>query len=106
MKEFSSPKKLSHYPVMLDKVLKICNPENGGNFIDCTFGYGGYSNSILSYPKTKVIAFDSNKTQTDIIYHEKIKDMVDKSKNFKAVFRILSQNYAIISALAGPFFDF
>ena len=58
MKEFSSSKKLSHYPVMLDKVLKICNPENGGNFIDCTFGYGGYSNSILSYPKTKVIAFD------------------------------------------------
>ena len=41
---------------------------------------------------TKVIAFDSNKTQTDIIYHEKIKDMVDKSKNFKAVFTITRES--------------
>ena len=22
---------------------KICNPKNGGNFMDCTFGAGGYS---------------------------------------------------------------
>ena len=58
MKDFSSPKNLSHYPVMLNEVLEICNPANGGNFIDCTFGYGGYSNAILSYPKTKVIAID------------------------------------------------
>ena len=32
---------------------------------------------------TKVVAFDSNKTQADIIYHEKIKDTVSKSDNFK-----------------------
>ena len=43
---------------MLNEVLEICNPANGGNFIDCTFGYGGYSNALLSFPKTKVIAFD------------------------------------------------
>ena len=35
---------------------------------------------------TKVVAFDSNKTQADIIYHEKIKDTVSKSDNFKAIF--------------------
>ena len=40
MKNLSSPQDISHYPVMLDEVLKICNPENGGDFIDCTFGYG------------------------------------------------------------------
>ena len=58
MKDFSSPKQLSHYPVMLDQVLKICEPEKGGNFVDCTFGSGGYSNTILSFTKTKVIALD------------------------------------------------
>ena len=58
MKNFSSPQNISHYPVMLDEVLKICNPIKGGTFIDCTFGYGGYSNAILSYPNTKIIAFD------------------------------------------------
>ena len=58
MKDLSSPKHLSHYPVMLDQVLKICEPEKGGNFIDCTFGTGGYSNAILSFPRTKVVALD------------------------------------------------
>ena len=57
MKNFSSPKNLSHYPVMLDEVLKICNPSNGGNFIDCThLDMVDYTNAILSYPKTKVLA--------------------------------------------------
>ena len=67
MKNLSSPQDISHYPVMLDEVLKICNPENGGNFIDCTFGYGGYSNSILSYPKSfdNIVIIDgSDKTDT------------------------------------------
>ena len=58
MKDFSSPKHPSHYPVMLEQVLKICEPEKGGNFVDCTFGSGGYSNAILSFPKTKVTALD------------------------------------------------
>ena len=58
MKDLSSPKQSSHYPVMLDQVLKICEPGKGGDFIDCTFGSGGYSNAILSFPKTKVIALD------------------------------------------------
>ena len=43
---------------MLEQVLKICEPEKGGLFVDCTFGSGGYSNAILSFPKTKVIALD------------------------------------------------
>ncbi len=58
MKEFSSQKDLSHYPVMLDQVMQICEPEKGGYYVDCTFGTGGYSNAILSSPKTKVIALD------------------------------------------------
>ena len=58
MKEIPSLRKKNHYPVMLEKVMDICKPEKGGLFIDCTFGAGGYTNAILSFPKTKVIALD------------------------------------------------
>ncbi len=58
MKDISSLKNLPHYPVMLKQVLDICNPKNGGLFLDCTYGAGGYSNAILSYPDTQVIALD------------------------------------------------
>ena len=53
----SSPE-LSHFPVMLEEVIKVCNPKKGGVFIDCTFGGGGYSKQFLQYPNTKVIALD------------------------------------------------
>ena len=47
-----------HYPVMLNQILSIISPQHGGTFIDCTFGGGGYSEAILSFPNTKVIAID------------------------------------------------
>ena len=49
---------MSAFPVMLEEVIKICRPDKGGNFLDCTFGGGGYSKKILSFPGTKVIAID------------------------------------------------
>ncbi len=58
MKDFSSFKNLPHYPVMLDQVMEICSPEKGGNFIDCTFGCGGYTSAILSFSNTKVVSLD------------------------------------------------
>ena len=36
-----------HYPVLLDEILSIISPQNGGTFIDCTFGQGGYSNDYV-----------------------------------------------------------
>ncbi len=51
----------NHFPVMLDEVIKICSPEEGGLFIDCTFGGGGYSKKLLNFSKTQVIAFDRDK---------------------------------------------
>jgi len=49
---------IKHYPVLLDELISIITPQHGGTFIDCTFGQGGYTKKILSYKKTKVIAFD------------------------------------------------
>ena len=47
-----------HYPVLLNEIISVISPQHGGTFIDCTFGQGGYSNKILSFNKTKVIALD------------------------------------------------
>ena len=50
-----------HYPVMLNQILSIISPQHGGTFIDCTFGGGGYSQAILKFPGTKVLAIDRDK---------------------------------------------
>ena len=50
-----------HYPVMLNQVLSIISPQHGGTFIDCTFGGGGYSQAILKFPGTQVLAIDRDK---------------------------------------------
>jgi len=52
------PEMRSHYPVLLREIISIIEPQNGGTFIDCTFGQGGYSKKILTFEKTKVIALD------------------------------------------------
>ena len=56
-----SSSELPHFPVMLDEVIKICSPDKGGVYIDCTFGGGGYSKKLLKFSKTKVIALDRDK---------------------------------------------
>ncbi len=60
------PEKNLHYPVLLNEVINIITPQNGGTFIDCTFGQGGYSKKILEYPNTKVIAIDRDKNSQQI----------------------------------------
>ncbi len=51
----------SHFPVMLNEIIKITSPSKGGTYIDCTFGGGGYSNEILRYSNTKVTGLDRDK---------------------------------------------
>ena len=48
----TSSLEFSHFPVML-KAIKISSPSEGGFFVDCTFGGGGYSKELLKFPKTK-----------------------------------------------------
>ncbi len=60
-----------HYPVLLDEILSIISPQNGGTFIDCTFGQGGYSKALLRYKNTNVIAIDRDPNSK--IIAEKIK---------------------------------
>ena len=51
---------------MLNEVLKITSPSNGGKFIDCTFGGGGYSKEILKFSNTAVQALDRDRKAISI----------------------------------------
>ena len=89
----------NHLPVMIDEVLKICNPKNGGIFLDCTFGGGGYSKELLKFKSAKVVALDrdkhvtktaneiKNKFQSRFIFHNKKFSSLDSvvSNKFDAI---------------------
>jgi 16S rRNA (cytosine1402-N4)-methyltransferase len=47
-----------HVPVLLDEVLEVLRPRDGGIYLDGTFGLGGYSRAILQAADCKVVAFD------------------------------------------------
>ncbi len=66
MRNQTSSLDYSHFPVMLNEIIKISSPANGGVFIDCTFGGGGYSSALLKYSKTKVIGIDRDVTVSSI----------------------------------------
>ena len=61
MKIPSSSLETSHFPVMLNEVIRISSPSKGGFFVDCTFGGGGYSKAILKFPNTTVVGLDRDK---------------------------------------------
>jgi len=79
-----------HFPVMLDEVIKICSPNKGGIFVDCTFGGGGYSKKLLEFPKTKVIALDRD--QYVLYLSEKIK------KKYSTRFNSIDKEYHFLEA--------
>ena len=95
MKTITSSLETSHFPVMLNEVIKISSPHKGGFFVDCTFGGGGYSKAILKHPKTKLIGIDRDKSVTFIA-----KKLEKKFKNrfqffqvkFSQIDKILKEN--------------
>ena len=58
----TSSLEFSHFPVMLNEILKISSPSKGGTFVDCTFGGGGYSKRLLEFSKINLQAFDRDRT--------------------------------------------
>ena len=89
-----SSEKIKHYPVMLEQVLSIISPQRGGTFIDCTFGAGGYSDAILRYPSTKVLAIDRDKSTNE--YAQNLSKKYPKRFTFfETKFSTLSKNINI-----------
>ena len=102
MKDISSLRTLPHYPVMLDQVLEVCQPEKGGLFVDCTFGSGGYTNAILSFPKTKVIALDRDSSTQQYVskMKKKYKDrFIFHNSKFSELDRVINKNTKIDSII-------
>ena len=69
--------KKKHYPVLLNEIISIITPQYGGTFIDCTFGQGGYSKKILSYPDSKVIALVGASAKKDKTSHIVMKYLLE-----------------------------
>ena len=77
-----------HYPVLLDEILSIISPQNGGTFIDCTFGQGGVK-ALLRYNNTNVIALDRDSNSK--IIAEEIK------QNYKDRFSFYNKKFSEIN---------
>jgi len=93
---------IKHYPVMLNQILSIISPQHGGTFIDCTFGGGGYSEAILKYPGTKVLAIDRDKSikkRADILiknFPERFNYYINKFSNLNKIITPNTKPKAII----------
>ena len=86
---------VKHYPVLLNEIISIITPQNGGTFIDCTFGQGGYSKKILSFKNTKVIALDRDikcKEKADLILKNFQDRFIFKNKKFSELNNLKLKN--------------
>ena len=51
---------IEHTPVMLNEVMEQLSPVEGGVYVDCTFGAGGYSRAILNSQKLTLYSLDQD----------------------------------------------
>ena len=52
---------ISHIPVMIDEVISFLNLKKKKNYLDCTFGQGGYTKRILEQSNCNVFALDRDR---------------------------------------------
>ena len=82
-------KKNTHVPVMLNEVLSALELSEGKKYIDCTFGYGGYTKAILdSNLTTKVFAYDRDSAVEKIAQNFK--------KEYKDRFKFKNERFSLI----------
>lgn len=53
-------KKSPHYSVLLNEILDNLDIQQGKNYLDCTFGAGGYSKAILNRAECNLTALDQD----------------------------------------------
>ena len=75
----------SHFPVMLNEVLKISSLSSNKSIIDCTFGGGGYSKEILKYSNTNIKAIDRDQ-KASIIAKDLEKKFPNRFKFYQTKF--------------------
>ncbi len=97
MNNQTSSLEFSHFPVMLNEVLKISLPSTEKIFIDCTFGAGGYSREILKFKNTKVQAIDRD--QKALIIAE------DLEKKFPERFKFYQIKFSKLDTITEGYVD-
>lgn len=75
-----------HIPVMLNEMLEVLSPKDGGSYLDCTFGAGGYSKAILESCDCYVTAMDRDPNV--------IKRAEEIKQNYGARFDFIETNFA------------
>lgn len=81
----------SHIPVMLKEVISYLNPIDGGCYLDCTFGAGGYSRAILDHANCNVIGVDQDKSVTQFV------DIIKANANTSSRFQFVNDNFGNIA---------
>lgn len=82
---------MTHTPVLLKEMLLQLSPQDGGIYVDATFGAGGYSKAILESADCKVYAIDRDETVTkfyddlSVRYPDRIKLFIEKFSNIKSI---------------------
>ncbi|HID55575.1 TPA: 16S rRNA (cytosine(1402)-N(4))-methyltransferase RsmH [Candidatus Poribacteria bacterium] len=68
-----------HIPVLLDEVMCLLNPKDGGIYVDCTLGAGGHAERILqlSSPGGRLIGIDLD-SEAISIARERLKRFGDR----------------------------
>ncbi len=97
---------MTHTPVLLKEMLSLLSPQDGGIYVEATFGAGGYSKAILESADCKVYAIDRDETVTkfyddlSVGYPDRIKLFIEKFSNIK---NLLDSNN--IEGIDGIVFD-
>ena len=88
MKKNITLEKNIHFPVLLTEVENLCSNIQKGDFLDCTFGGGGYSLNLLKKTNSRIDAVDRDKN---------IKYLADEiKKKFPKRFRFFIQKFSQI----------
>ena len=88
MKKNITLEKNIHFPVLLYEIENLCSNIQRGEFLDCTFGGGGYTLHLLKKTNSKIDAIDRDK---------KIKYIAEEIKRkFPERFRFFNQKFSKI----------
>ena len=98
MKKNIIPENITHFPVLLNEVENLCSNIQKGEFLDCTFGGGGFSKQLLQKTGAKIYAVDRDNN---------IKFIADElKKKFPERFRFFNQKFSKIGeTFKGKKFD-
>jgi 16S rRNA (cytosine1402-N4)-methyltransferase len=92
---------MTHTPVLLKEMLSLLSPQDGGIYVDATFGAGGYSKAILESADCKVYEIDRDETVTkfyddlSVRYPDRIKLFIEKFSNIKSILSSIEPSLVI-----------